>query len=451
MQKIGLAKCLNKNMIYFKNVSKNEVIYINEPDLSTISSNIINTSILSSEFINNINAIRLFIKITIKIIYSKSLDTSLYVHEEEIFTTEYIYIPNTIDGNLSSQSFIKNKIKPEVFIENVNVKNVKNNKIIINFHLLLNLKIKPSFYFSYIMNNGLFENIFLSHADGENLLQKTFTSEDEYRDIQYQPNGQSIAAISQSPYESSLCLFDINSRNKYECNFINIYGSVNSFAFMNANKIVLSIKKNNDDYLYTANLNSKEVKLINNSIINKVYENLRFDKNLNMLYFMSFINNTKCLCSFDKSYNFEIVFNKVDVDDYVVSHNGENIILKSHKENKDQLHIFHVLHRFVEFINLNFAYDKILKMNFYPKSQEQILILYTYDELEYFALYNFKNFQLKVLFSNENIMDFVIDVNTNDIFIVAKFNNYSQIIKINNKNTQFLFKIPSMVKEICIK
>lgn len=463
MQKIGLNKCKDKNIKYSSIISDSKVFSLGNLNLKQINSTIIDSTIINTQFINHLNSIKVILQLTVRIIYSTSLDNSLYVYDKHFLTVQYIPIPRVIEGIQTDKAFIQKKIKTEVFIENIISKIIDKDSVLINYYIIVKLKINPGFYISYSINNSLFSNIFVTYSNGENLTQKTFTTDLKYSNILWQPNSSNISFIGSNDNSSSIYLFNCNSLKEQINNLktedvlenVNVCKNVNDFVFGNENEIFFLNKEENLNILYTMNLKRKTLKKITSNL-SENYSNIFFNSSTDNLYSLCLIDNINCLCSFDKNCNFEILFDFSNVYDYIINKYYNKAIIKILNNGIYSLYTLDLSNKMLNPIILDFEYEDILKFRLCKNidSKEILILRYLNNTQEFLAIHDLYSLESTTVKFDDNIYDFEVDFYTNDIFIVLKNDKYSKIIKINLSNLnekECILKIPSFIECISLK
>lgn len=450
MQKIGISKCSNKNIKYYNKYIKNEIIKLTQNTLNKINSTIVNAQIIKTEFDNSTNSICILINLNIKIIYQIENDRELYIEEKDSFTMSYIELPHTLEGNITSHLFIQNKIKPKVYIENISSKEISNKDIIVNFYLITDLEIVASYCIGYIINNNLFSNIFISLSNGENIVQKTFTYDIVYSKLRWKPNSSSILAIENKKDFTCVCILNCDNKNKNTNEKVNVNIFVNNYDFIDSNKIVFDTIEKDERYIYTLNLKTKEIKKINTSNISKYSYDVQYNNLEKKIYFLAFVEGKNCLYKMDLKNNYEIVFDFINIKNYIFSHDKEKILIQVEKENQDMLFLLTTNNNYPEPINLDFEFDKILKMDLYKDSKKDyyLVILFSKENLNYIIKYSLNNFYSEKIVDSDNVTDFSIDYNASHIYICMKEKNFSQVIKINKSKQESILKIPGEITSL---
>lgn len=457
MEKIGLNKYKDDDIKFFSKLNQNQTICINNSDINQISSIIIECQILNSNFVENINSLKIVLKVKIKIIYSTKDSNSLYVYDKSILSVQYILLPKSIDGVYTSNLFLQKKIKIDLFTENINAKILDESNVLINFYLIINIKINPSFYLGFIIDNGFCDNIFLSFSNGSNLTQKTFNKNINYSNLLFDQYSSNIAYLEQSSSADNtnqigICEYKNTFNNSKVYKSINLYKNISDFLFINKNTVLTICDQNN---IYTYNFKDESLKLLTNQNIGTKCSSLYFDKRNKCTYFLSSFDNINSLCLLDKKENFEVLFNFCNVIDYVVSLYSFDILMSIYKDKIPMLYTFNIQSKNLNPINLDFEYENILKIRFYEdgKFGQNILVLCVNKGKYYLLLHSLNTMVCKIIYENDIINDFDVDICNLDIFICVKSKNFSEIIKIqNNKfNKESILKISSNIKKIFIK
>ncbi|MEG1142723.1 MAG: hypothetical protein RSE41_09840, partial [Clostridia bacterium] len=184
-----------------------------------------------------------------------------------------------------------------------------------------------------------------------------------------------------------------------------------------------------------------------------------YDKNNNIIYFLSDKNNLNFLYYVDKNLNIIPLFEFLNVIKYYVSNSGENVILKIIKDKRDTLYILNYASQILNPINFNFEYEDILdvKFSYDDNYDKKIVVLIKEKNKEDYKyknkliLYDLNTYEGKSIIEGE-IVSFEIDYITLDIYIINKKKNiyYVEKIDLNNK-IETILKLPSYIKEIDIK
>lgn len=461
MQKIGINKSKNTNMKYFKDLEKSETIIIN--DIEQINTVIIKPTYIDAKLLKNIKRIRLCLKVDIKIIYLKKEDTSLYVYKKSYINYETIEIPKIIEGYYIEDSSFFNKVKKDIYVENINAKMINNN-VLLSYFLVVNISVKPTDYIAYIIDNGFGDNIFLSHKNGQNLSQKTFVQNMNITNIKWTLDDFKMWFIGYDLNES--CIYSIENKtgNLNKIENISNYLVINNIIIKNKNEIIIDCEDKNskNNSIYKLNIRKNQLdKLIstkNQEITLKPY----YDKKRRCTYFLGQYENNRYLYSIDENNSIDIIFNYVNILDYYVNYYLNTIIVKVIKENELSLFEIDIESKLISKINLNIICEDILDIKYLSdfEDNKQIVILYKNklknenDDLNTLILYDFKNYSFKEVIRG-SIVEFDIDYENLSIFIVYKEGNLSIVDKIDlcgiNKNVENVLKVPANIKAITLK
>jgi hypothetical protein len=460
LEKIGVNKCIDDKIKYYNKFHKSQNIYINNPNLEQISSTIVECNIVSYNLLENINMFKVLMKFSVKIIYSTTADPSLYIYDKEFLTVQYISLPSFIDGVSTNNLYLQKKIKIESFIENISSKLINNNRVLVDFYIILNLKINSDFYIAYVINDKFGDNIFLSFSNGQNLTQKTFSVNSKFKNLIFSKSSSNLFYIDNAGELSKLCYLNFSSkkRNLVKSDFnlndqnICLNKNVDNFVFKDKNTILLTCKDDYKSLLYSYNIKKDELKGLSVLGVNSNYLFPYYDDNKKVIYFLSDIDNIRCLCLIDQRNNFDIIYNFSNVVYYTVSIYSNNILIKD-----DMKNIYILNSKTKEFnpININFEYTDILKALFYKSDTfgESLLILYSMNDFNCLLIYNLKSLSYKILYDTHSINDFDIDHHSLDIFICCKSKNFCEVIKINKNIDKYenVLKLPSNVKKIFLR
>lgn len=448
MQKIGLDKCKNKNIKYFSKISQSHTLDICEDNLLKISSVIVNSQVEQYEFMENINKIKVLIKVNLQMIYH-SITNELLLKDKCTYILRYIPIPKIIEGNLTYQSFIQKKINVEVFVENISSEVLRSDKVAISYYILLNVSINPSLSIMYNVNNGLFDNIFLSFHNGKNFTQRTFTHDIEYKKFKFKPYSDILVVLGYKKNKSILYVFDVSKKSNKELSSISIDGEIGDFTFINNKMITFDLTNMDSSYLYTLNISNHEIVKIDILDDNGLYKKPCFDKNNKHLYFLHYIDNTSSLCSLVKD-KLNTIFSYVDICDYIFSQNSSEVLLKILKDKNDKLFLFNIENSYLHPINIDC--ESIIKFNFFTwdKNCKNIIILYKENGVKKLISYDINTDKVKKIYENYDIVDFSIDYSTKDLFICIKNNSY-KVIKFNNGIGEIILSLPNIIKHIACK
>lgn len=455
MQKIGINKSKNTNMKYFKVLEKSEIISIN--NIEEINTLMIKPTYIDAKLLKNINKIRLSLKVDIKVIYLKKEDTSLYVYKMSYLNYETIGIPKIIEGYYIEDPSFFNKLKKDIYVENINTK-IINDEVLLSYFLVLNIGVKPTDCIAYTIDNGFGENVFLSHMNGHNLTQKTFIQNMKIKNIKWSLESSKILFIAYNFNESNIYSLENHYKNVNKIENINNYLKINNFITKNKNEIIIEYEDKNNNKTTIDKLNTRRNqvnKLINTEIQNTTSKPY-YDKNNKRTYFLSKDESDKHLYSIDENDSVDIIFNYANILDYYVSYYLNNIIVKVIKDNELSLFEINIESKFITKINLNKTYEDILDVKYLSDYEDykQIIILCKNENLSTLLLYDFKDYSLKELI-NLDIVTFDIDYESLSIFVVHKKGNISIVDKLDlrgtNKNVETILKVPADIKEISLK
>lgn len=443
MQKIGLNICKNTNIKYYKKVLKSDFINLN--DIFKISSISIECRVIDFSHLKENNFVKIFLNVDLKIFYSLENNSSINLFEKNTLTTEYVLVDYFIDGNVVNNNFLRTKFIFEVFVEDIFAKIIDKNTIFYSYHLILNLKINPSFYLCFLIENGLSNNLYLSYSDSTNLTQKTFDNNLSYDNIIFSNNLYFVGSVNlenkQTENLNHSLIYEVNNQNKIN-SFSNIR-NVDSFCFKGNSQIIVSLNINNVFSLFIYDINTRALKKIPTPPISKSFRFPFFDKNTSNIYFICEINNINSLCYFDKNFKLNMIYCDKNVKWFKIS--DDKILFET-----DAINIFYKDFSISNEIIFNFEYENILKIDFFYESS--LLILYSINQKNNLIIYNIDTFEVNELCPFFSVNDFDIDKNTFDIFFTYTENNFSQVIKIDKDlNEYYLENLSGKISKIIIK
>lgn len=450
MQKIGLNSCNDDNLKFYKKIFDKKTINALDLNISKISSCSIKCNLIKKDFLEASNCLKIFFKLEINIIYLKKDDGNSYNHSETIFMLKYINIDKFIDGCKVNSVFLENKTALNIYLENIDCTITKNNLLILTYFIIINLKVSPSFYLGYQIENGLSNNLFLSYYNGDNLIQKTFDNFLKYKNIIYESNSSKLLFIGYNDTQSILYYCD--SKFKSPIKNISNLNNVNSFCVENKNRLIISVNQGNSSFLFSFDFNTQKITKINIPNIGTNYFLPYYDKSKRKIYCLVTINNINCLCCIDSNNNINKISTSYDVLDYKTHHNIDKIILKVNQNSKETLYLYYKdLNNLIN-LNINLEYDKILKFDFYKDEfSDYILILFKINDLNYLISYDLNTLQILYLFENYYINDFIVDKITYDLFIVYQKDMYNHVSKINNFLEESVLSTSNNIKSIFLR
>lgn len=436
MQKIGLNICRENNLKYFNSFTKNEIIKISKKSISKISSFSVDLKVIDFDYIKESSVVKIFLSTNLKVLYLIENDSSIYLYEKDFLSVQYINIDNFVDGNIITTSFLKTKAVYQIFVDEIFCQIISKDEIFYSYHIVINLKLNPSFYLGFEIENAVSSNIYVSYSDGTNLTQKTFDNNLTYKNINFYSNLSFVGT-----FNNMSLIYEVGDLNKINC-FSNLR-NVDSYCFKNASTIIASLNLNNTFSIFIFDINLKSLKKIPTPPISNSFKNPFFEKQSGNIYLISKINEIDSICYFDKSYKFNVLYSEKNVKSYKVS--NDKILFET-----DTFNVFYIDFNFSNEISFIFEYEKILKIDFY--FENIFCILYTKDNLNKLILYNLDTFEITELCPFFSITDFDIDKNTLDIFLCYFENNFSQIVKIDKTLTEFyLENLSGKVVKIFVK
>ena len=450
MQKVGLVKS-KKNLSEFSTTIKEfKTIDLEDKEIDTISSSIINCTIKNMNFDKNSSTLHLLLNTGIKIIYSTDESNTLYVYEDNFLNLESINLPNKIEGYSSYSMYMNKKLLNEIFLENLDVK-VINNKILISYYLIVNIKINKSHYIAFSIDNGFGENIFISYSNGKGLTQRTFFNNIEILDIKFKPNSSDLLFLGKN--NNSTNLYYISEDAKQPIKLIDLNNITN--FFIDKNSIIFTNESDDEEQIYEFNLANKKTKKLTTDKTSKKNTKPYYDSNKKVLYFLALKEEKLLLYSMDKSNSISSIFEYENVLDYFVSYSGDSIIIKINRNDKLQLYTLDVNMNFLNPINLDFEYDDITKVKFIKDNtnKKEILIFYKENDISKLIKYDLINFESETI-SNDNFImqDFDIDIDSSNIYICSKDNKFGYIQKIDkNLETEIILNTPSSINMITLR
>lgn len=460
MQKIGINKSKNSNRKYFEIIKENKIINIE--GIKEINSIIIKSSIKDIDLINNSSKIKIVVNTDIKIIYLKENDNGLYVHNPKYINYKVMNLPKILQGHLINNQTTLNKLKKEVYVENINTK-LLNNDILLGYFLSIDISIPPTYSIAYSIDNGFGENIFLSHIDGQVLTQKTFNQNTNYKHLTWNNHSDELLFISTDTNISDI--FSVNLENKIVNKYTNVNTSknINNFILINKNEILCEYSDENESNIYKLNQRKNQMKrLVDDNYCHT--KNPYYNSYNKEIYFLMKDNDDYHLYSMDKHNNRNIIFNYVNVLEYYVSYYLNNIIVKVLKDNEINIFEVNIESKFISPINIDYKYKNILDIKYLYDSEDkkQILILLENVNIERspsnrsLILYDLIEYSSSKIIE-DNIIKFDIDYDSLDIFIVTKKGNLSYVEKIKAKNfnknnsLDLILKLPASINDISLK
>lgn len=457
MQKMGINKFKSNNKKYFHTITKSEIINIK--NIKEINSLIIKPSLIEINQIKNSNKLRIAIKIDIKIIYLKQEDSSLYIYKNNYINYKTIKLPKILEGHVINNPSILNKIKKDIYVENINSK-IINTDIILSYFLVINISVPPTHCIAYIINNGFGDNIFISHINGQFLTQKTFNQNTKYKNIKWNNYINNICVIAKVDNKDDIFSLEIENKNVNKITNVNNYKHINNFEIVNKNEIIIGFNEENE----VCKLNTKKNKIQN--IIKDQYQRITkkpyYDSKNKQTFLLISEENNDFLYSVNEKSEVDIIFNYVNVIDYYVSYYCNNLIVKVIKDERLSLFEVNIDSKFVSPINLDYECEDILNIKYLydDENKKQIVILLSnksnHKNKNTLILYNLSNYTYETLLL-DNIIDFDIDYETFDLFIIIKDTNLSYVKKMNirnynkKENLQNILQLPATIKEINIK
>ncbi|MFI3209469.1 MAG: hypothetical protein R3Y64_00220 [Peptostreptococcaceae bacterium] len=434
MQKIGLNICKNYTMKYFDKIIQSEILKLNEID--QISSISIYPKIIDTFYMSENSFIKILFNIDIKILYLTKNCSSINLYENSFSNVKHIFIDNFIDGNIVNLSFVKSKINFEIFIEEIFSKILDIETIFYSYHIIFHIKYNESLYLGFLIQNGLSKNLYLSYSSCNNLVQKTFDNNMKYKNIIFSNN---LSFIGE--FKNSSLIYIVDNKN----NLVALSGirNANSFCYKNNSQIIVSINISTNSFLFIYDINAKSLKKLPKPPVSNFYINPYFDKlNLN-IYCLSNINKINTLCFFDKNYKFHVLIQNEDILWFKFFEN--NILFES-----DKIKMFSIDFDDCFDIEFSFEFDKILKIEFFDTNS--LLVLFEINSTNNLLIYDINTFFENELCSFYSIIDFCIDKNTKEIFILYDENNSSLVMKIDeNFDEYYLEDMSSNISNIFIK
>ncbi|MGL4912527.1 MAG: hypothetical protein ACRC3Y_08845 [Romboutsia sp.] len=461
MQKMGINKFKNNNKKHFDIITKSETINIE--NIKEINSIIIKPSIIDINQIKNSSKLRLTIKTDIKIIYLKQEDSSLYIYKNNYINYKTINLPKILEGHVINNPGILNKIKKDIYVENINTKTI-NSDVVLSYFLVVNISIPPTHGIAYIINNGFGDNIFLSHINGQNLIQKTFNQNIKYKNIKWNNNTFNIMVIGKCDNKDDIFSIEIENKNVNKITNVNNYKHIDDFEIINKNEIMVAFSDENQ----VCKLNIKKNKI--QKIIKDQWEDPskkpHYDSKNKCTYILMGQENNTFLYVINESKDVDIIFNYVNILKYYVSYYCNNLIVQVIKDESLSLFEVNLDSKFVSPINLNYDYEDVLNIKYLydDEVKKQIIILlknkYNAQNKNSLILYDLNSYTYETLIV-DNIVNFDIDYENHDLFIITKDTNLHYVKKLNVKNysndynqknnIETILKLPATIKEISIK
>lgn len=460
MQKIGISKLKESYKEIFSTIKESKVITFND-SVDSINSVIIKPYYINLELVKNSCSLKLTLNTDIKIVYLKNNDNSLYVHKSNYINHISIPLPKIISGHYIYDPLLINKLKKEVFVENINVKLI-NNSILVGYFLSVNIKVTPTYYLAYSMNNGFCDNIFLSHINGHVLTQKTFNMDMKCSNIKWSFDGSKLLYLANINDENYIYILDYVNINENKIINVNVYGYILDFIFKNNTDIIVSLLKDNYNDLYVFNIKRNQIKKLTTQAqglrISKPY----YDTQNKLIYYLSGSDSKNYLYSIDENSKVDTLFNYSDVIDFYVSHYLDNIIIKIIKDNKLSLFLLDIKTKFLMPLPISIPYEDILDIKFLNTSldNKEIIILIKNisddSKCNSLVLYNLNNFSYRILFQ-DSISQIDIDYITMNLFLITIKNNLTNVESISVKNllagskSEIILSLPIKINAFSIK
>lgn len=460
MQKIGVSKLKEDNKEYFSTLKESKVITFSD-SIEEINSIIIKPSCVNLELVKNSDYFKMTINTDIKIIYLKNNDTSLYVNKVNYINHISIPLPKIISGHYIYDPSLINKIKKEVFTENVNSKLI-NNSLLIGYFLSVNIKVNPTYYLAYSMDNGFCDNIFLSHINGQVLTQKTFNMDMKCSNIKWCTDGSKLSYLATINNNNYIYVFENTNDNVNRIVNVNNCGFIVDFIFKNPNEIIVVLLNDNSSNLYVFNIKRNQLKKLTNqgqgSFVYKPY----YDTKNKIIYYLSKNESEKHLYSIDENSKNETIFNYSDVLDFYISYYSDSIVVKVIKDNKLSLFLINTQSKFLMPIPISIPYEDILDVKFLNiniDSKELIILIKNKEGSSSntsLVLYNLTNFTCKILL-RDNIKILEIDYITMSLFLITDKNNLNNVECISIEklllglNPDTILNLPVKINTLSIK
>lgn len=459
MQKIGISKLKENHKELFSTIKESKIITFDD-HVDSINSVIIKPYYINLELVKNSSSLKLTINTDIKIIYLKDNDTSLYVHKSNYINHISIPLPKIISGHYIYDSSLINKLKKEIFVENINIKLI-NNSLIVGYFLSVNIKVTPTYYLAYSMNNGFCDNIFLSHINGQVLTQKTFNMDMKCSNIKWSLDGSKLCYLATINNENYIYLFDDINSNVNKIVNVNIYGCILDFIFKTNSEIIVSLLKDNYNDLYVFNIKRNQLKKLTNQTQGLYIYNPYYDTKNNIIYYLSGNDSVKHLYSIDNNSKVDTLFNFSDVIDFYVSHYLDSIIIKVIKDSKLNLFSLDIKTKFLMPLPISISYEDILDIKFLNTADNKEIIILTKNIKDNstdnsLVLYNLNNFSCRILFQ-DNINQIDIDYITMNLFLVTNKNNLNNVECISieklllGSNPETILTLPIKINTLSIK
>lgn len=451
MDKIGINKCKNDNAQVLAKFIFNEYINIYDLNINQISSTIIENEVLDYTFLESISMVKVNIKVNIKIIYCEYNSNLLNVHEHESMLVEYVEFPKYIYGTSSVNLFIKNKIKLEIFIENITTL-LSKNKLLVNFIAILKLTTSPDFYIGINLENNFGDNIYLMYKDCEKIIQTTFELNSKYTSISFGIDDSHIAYIQHLSDSKHIVIDDFKKKRINTIENVNVIKNVNSFTFENRNKILLASK---DDGLFCYDIKNDILSNIFYKSCCKLYSNIEYDSKSKEIYFISYLDDKFSLCKINKRKKFEVLFNIKNVIEYMLNIDKTYILILSEDENVKSIYLYHMKTKNIIHVNIYFEYEDILKVNFFQlnKYTKKLIVLVSNKNNKNILIIDLNTSKCEVIFEDENIVDLDVDETTLEVYVAVNKNSFSEIIKIKKEiyTKSSILKLEGNIKKIFLK
>ncbi len=428
MEKIGINKCTHDNAQVFAKFTFNESINIYDLNINQISSTIIENEILDYEILENKYMLKIKLKINIKIIYSEYSSNLLHVYEDNSILVQYVDFPKYIEGSHTENLFIKNKVKVDMFTENLTTVLTGQN-ILLNFVGIIKITSTPDFYMGINLKNNFGSNVYLTHKNGEKIIQTTFEVDNEYINTVFTLDDMSIAYIKVDEGFDNVVINKFKNKTENIIKDVNVIKNVNSFYFENKNKIYITSKY---DGIYSYDFKSESLYNVFYQISCKTYSKIKYNNKTKDLYFISYYNEKNSLCKINKRKKFEIIFDAQSVDEYVLNMEKTHVMILSNEKNYPKIYLYNLKNKDLKEVKINFEYEKIIDFSFYKfdKRDKEIILLVDRKDKRYVLFINLNDMSCEPLYEDEGIVDIEIDETTQEIYVAVNKDGFCEIIKI---------------------
>lgn len=282
IHKMGLTKCPYPYLKYFDVATPEQRIALPgcQGEAGKITSVLVGTQVMELEVedtiptrrqqqgveINRQATVNYTMKLSFKLLYSTSHHSQMMVEEQTIRYMGHIQIPYYIDGTSIRQLHYQNKLKIEVFVEDVNVNPIKEGVVMLSPYVIVNLDYTKSPSLALVLGDELGQdNIYLAKEGGRKLLQRTSDMKTKHTKLRWSLYGQGLCYMKDKE-PSRIYRVTPGNQEKEVFEFSPEIEQLRDYRFIGQEQLVVAGTRGTRTQLYQYDLQAKTMGVLTHAI-----------------------------------------------------------------------------------------------------------------------------------------------------------------------------------------